>query len=369
LAVGAWNGRSFSHCDEEAVTEAGSTLVRPYRTDDERGLVELFRLVYGRELSELHWKWKLQRPAGPVDNVWLAVSDTRPVFQYGGIPTRFRMEQKSVDAMVAVDAMTAPAFRRRGLLTEVVSRAHAVWREAGVSFVIGLPNQQWGSRTGALGWRPLFQLQWLVRPLRPEAILARRLRLPILRHAALPARFWNRFLQRRLRRDAQVRTRAVDNADDSFDRLWERCKSDWTFCAVRDRSWVNWRFLASPVRPYEVTQAFRGSDLVGYTAHCLSGEPTRRVAHLAEIFAGATDDAARDALLFDLIEKLLPLQAQSLTTLAVPGTPLYRWLRRAGFLAGPGFSVQLVPLQADLPFERMLEPGRWNLSGADFDVI
>jgi Acetyltransferase (GNAT) domain len=351
------------------VTEAGSPAIRPYRPADEHGLVELFRNVYGREISADYWRWKLQRSAFAGDNVWLATAGERPVFQYGGIPTRFQLQQRSASIMVAVDAMTAPEFRRRGLLTAVVSRAHAAWREHDVAFVIGLPNQQWGSRTQALGWLPLLQLQWLLRPLHPEATLARRLKLPLLKHLTFPTGVWNRLLQRQLRRDPGVRTESVRQADDSFDRLWDRCKSDWMFSTVRDRDWVNWRFLSSPARAYELTLARRAGEPVGYSAHCLVGTSERPIAHLAELFSGEGDDVGRAALLFDLVNKLLPLGVESLRTLAVPGTRQHHWLRKAGFFAGPSFSVQIVPLAPDLPLEPMREARHWNLSGADFDVI
>jgi hypothetical protein len=74
-------------------------------------------------------------------------------------------------------------------------------------------------------------------------------------------------------------------------------------------------------------------------------------------------------LLYDLMETLLAAKAESVSTLAVPGTAYFRSLRRAGFFPRRAFSVQLVPLSAQLPLRAMLDPERWNLSGADFDVV
>lgn len=349
--------------------DPGTCTIRPYRDGDERGLVELFGNVFGRTITEDYWRWKLQRQPATLANVWIALSGEQPVFQYGGIPTRFWLEQTPATTMVAVDAMTARAFRRRGLLTEVVRQAHAAWRQSGVAFVLGLPNEQWGSRIRAVGWQPLFPLQWLVRPLRPEAYLARRLRMPILQHATLPAQLWNRFLQLRLQRDAAVVTELIADADESFDRLWQRCRSDWMFSTVRDREWVHWRFLASPEHRYEVTLARRAGEPVGYTAHRLIKTEARVSAYLAELFVADADTASRNALLFDLIERLQSLRAQALITLAVRGTPLFRWLRGAGFLARHGFPVHIVPLREGLPAGPLLQPQLWNLSGADFDVV
>jgi len=331
--------------------------------------VGLFQNAFGRPTTEDHWRWKLKQQPSAVENVWLAVFDDKPVFQYAGIPTRFWLSQTPASTMVSVDTMTAPEFRRRGLLTQVAGRVYAEWRERGIAFVIGLPNEQWGSRASALGWQALFPLQWLVRPLRPEAILARRLNVPSLREATFPAAMWNRFLKGRVRRDPRVTTEPILHAGDAFDEFWDSCKAEWMFSTVRDRAWVHWRFLSSPTHAYQLTLARRDGKPSGYCVHSLRSTQGRTSANLVELFVARTDYATRDTLLSELIESLLALKAEALFTLAVPGTPPCSWLRRVGFFPRHAFSVQLVPLSAELPMAAMHDPNHWNLTGADFDVI
>ena len=351
------------------MTDSSPITIRPYRSDDERNLVALFGRAFGRPTTEQHWRWKLGQHTSPLDNVWLAMCDEQPVFQYAGIPTRFMLSRAPVTVMISVDTMTAPEFRRRGLLTTVAGRAYEAWRSAGIAFVIGLPNQQWGSRAVALGWQPLFRLQWLVLPLHPEAMLARRLKMPWLKQASPLATLWNRVLQWRLRCDAQLHTQRIVHADAAFDQLWESCRSDWMFSTIRDRHWVNWRFLSSPSQLYELNLARRAGTPVGYSAHSLIRSEHSISAHLAELFVAREDRAAHDTLLCGVLKSLRAAQADSLSTLAVPGTVSYRRLRRAGFIPRQAFSVQLVPLSPQLPMKAMLDPNQWNLSGADFDVI
>jgi hypothetical protein len=351
------------------MTVAGPITIRPYRSHDERELVELFRRVFGRPITQQHWRWKLGQQSSPVDNVWLAVSEERPVFQYAAIPTRFLLSQAPVMAMTSVDTMTAPEFRRQGLLTRVAGHAYEAWRAAGIAFVIGLPNQQWGSRAAALGWQPLFRLQWLVRPLRPQALLARRLNIRWLARAGFVSALWNRLLDARLRRDATLHIERKRRADDDFDRIWQRCKSDWMFSPIRDRHWVDWRFLSPPSQHYQVNLARRAGVAVGYSAHSLVKSERAMSAQLAELFVGRDDRAAHDTLLYELMQALVVAGADSLSTLSVPGTRQYRWLRRAGFIPRQSFSVEVVPLSAQLPHSAMLDPNHWNLSGADFDVV
>jgi hypothetical protein len=352
------------------MSDAECPTIRPYREGDRGGLVALFRRSFGRSISEDHWTWKLHGRSPQVENVWLATTaDDKPVFHYAGIPTEFSLSDNTVHTMVAVDAMTDPLYRRRGLLTRAVTQVHSNWRDRGVAFVIGLPNDQWGSRARALGWQPLFPLQWLIRPLRLEALLARKLAIPLLNRATAVGAVWNRNLQGRLHCDGAVRVERVTNAGEEFDRLWETCKSNAKFSTVRDRAWVAWRFLSSPSNDYAVSLARREGAPVGYSAHRLIETERSTFAILAEMLFQGSNQSGRDTLLYELIESLRTTKAETLATLAVPGTEYFRWLRRSGFHARRSFSVELIPLATDLPIGLMRNADNWSLTGADFDVV
>src|SRR5262245_5142496 len=241
--------------------------IRAYQPGDERALAALFERVFGRPIGEAHWRWKLKQLPSPVENVWLAVHDGAPIFQYAAIPTRYRLPEGEATAMVSVDTMTAPEFQRRGLLSTIGRHAYEAWRAAGIPFVIGLPNERWGSRASALGWQPLFSLQWLVRPLRPEALLARRMGLPALARLTPLGALWNGLASTRAQMDRSIRVHPIDRAGPELDRLWRRCAADTPFSVVRDSAWVNWRYLDAPSLGYRVLLAERNGGPAGYAAY------------------------------------------------------------------------------------------------------
>src|SRR3712207_3528036 len=106
---------------------------------------------------------------------WVAVTrdDKRVIGHYGGIPLRVRLRGEEFPAVHAVEAMSSRSFRRQGILTTLGSAAHEAWAHAGYKAVLGLPNEQWGTRNYALGYRRLFPLAWLRYPLHAERVAVR----------------------------------------------------------------------------------------------------------------------------------------------------------------------------------------------------
>jgi GNAT superfamily N-acetyltransferase len=347
--------------------------MRQYRRGDETGLVQLFSSVFGRNLTEEQWRWKLKARPGPVENVYVAVvpdgnGGERLVFQYAAIPVKYAVGSAEVDAMVSVDTMTAPEFRRRGLLTAVGGHAYQRWREAGIAFVIGLPNEQWGSRAAALGWRELFPLRWRVRPVRVEAMAGRRLGCPGLSRQTLLSSVWNAGWNQWLRRDPRVDVGRVIEAGEAFQRLWaaRRRGRESPVCRtiVRDARWVAWRYLATPGRPYAIHLAERDGQPVGYSVSKVLAEGERRVGVVPELLSIPGDDGAERTLLAETVRHLIGQGVDSVAALSVPATKFDGLLARGGFLpTRRSFSTQVVPLRAGASADS------WEVFGGDFDVV
>ena len=347
----------------------GEWIVRPYRPGDEGALVALFQRAFQRTITEAHWRWKLKQLPTPVENVWLAVAGERVIAQYASIPVRYRLPQGERVLMVGADVMTAPEYRRRGLFTGLAQLAYETWHRAGIPLTIGLPNEQWGSRKALLGWTELFPLQYLVRPLRPERVLARRLNVPILGRLAWPGAWWNRRVDRRLPEDATIQVRGVSEAGPEFDRLWETCGADIELSTVRDAAWVRWRYLSAPSFEYQVRLAERSGRAVGYAAFRIDESRGRRVGAIAEVFTSRSDTGARQTLIRRVVEEIRSMGAEQAVNLAVPGTPTWQAFRAAGFLPRHRFTVEVNRLDPAVPLDLLRDRSHWSMAGSDFDVI
>lgn len=343
--------------------------IRAYQPGDEPAIVDLFARAYGKSISAAHWRWKLKQHdhALHVENVWLALDRDRIIFQYAGIPLRFEVGNDEKLGMLSVDTMTDPDYQRRGLLTRVGRHAFDTWARSGAAFTLGLPNEQWGSRTRALGWVPLFRLQWLVRMLRPAAVLARRIPLPFVSRFSLLNSIWKRYWGLRVRRKPDTKILEVQRADARFDALWRMCAENRRVSIVRDRAWVNWRYCDAPGFDYHVLLAEHGERPIGYIVYRIEAHSERKVGAIAEVFACDAD--ARNTLIGAVVDVLDQAGVEVISTLAVSGTIEHNAFRRAGFVGRAAFGVEIIPFEADLPLEMLRDPESWMMTGGDFDVI
>ncbi len=320
-------------------------MFRPAREADVDGLVALHQRAFGRTISREHWIWKLGA-RGPAVNVWIAEEGRRPIFQYAGIPVPFRQFGRDCWAMIDVDTMTDPDFRRQGLLTQGAAKAYADWREAGIAFTVGLPNEQWGSRAAALGWSRVGMLRWWVRWLDPIRMIAAKARVP-----------W----PKTPRRPADARVGGFDVAPmidpEPLEDLWRLIEEEGI---VRDGAWFRWRYLEG-VPKWNVIGVWESGRLLGAAAFHLDGDRVLPSGLIGEV-VGVRYEILR-LLLQRCCQELRGLGAVRAALLIQPGEVLEQAALATGFLPRPAsFSVEAVDLGGGLPLAA-------HFQGGDFDVI
>ena len=342
--------------------------IRPYQPGDEGTLAELWTEAFGKPMTEERWRWKAKGRLTPVENVGIAVSaDDRPIFQFVGIPCPAIVLGAPRTVMVGADVVTAPAFRRRGVFPTTARRLFDSWREAGVALVLGLANDRWRAQADALGYERFFPLRRLVRLLRPERVLARRVRIPALADIRAVGRLWNRGWDRRM--PAEIAVRPLASATPEIDAVWRLAAPHVQTSLVRDRAWVAWRYADCPYRTYHITLAQRAGAPVGYAVHSLVRQNDTTSVLVPEIFAPG-DRLALGALVRDVVARGAVADADTVVTFAVPGSSVDRELRRAGFLRGRGgWPLEVIRLDPAIPRDALRDPSGWWLTGGDFDVV
>ncbi|AWA29504.1 hypothetical protein HYN48_05045 [Flavobacterium magnum] len=102
----------------------------------------LYHAVYRKNIAPSFIRAKFTRPdLGDRFFGFIAYDGTVPVSFFGAVPVLIGHGTQTERAAQAVDAMTHPQYRGRGLLAELARLTHEVLEKNGFTMIFGFPNQ------------------------------------------------------------------------------------------------------------------------------------------------------------------------------------------------------------------------------------
>jgi hypothetical protein len=137
-------------------------------------------------------------------------------------------------------------------------------------------------------------------------------------------------------------------------------------CVRRDAAYLHWKYVACPHRRYALREARRHGELVGYAVSRDEDYRGLRLGWLVDVFAGAEDEGARDALIEDVLRAFREAGVSRAQAFSM-GEDLQASLRRHGFR--PGSSPMQFCVRARTQSAAIFETrGRWHVVFGDSDM-
>jgi hypothetical protein len=227
----------------------------------------LFNSCFGKQKDAATFRWKyLDNPHGPAVARVATDAGGRVVGAYAYLPRRFRLSGQPVTLMQAVDAMTEPDWRGRGIFTgldDIVCEASGVagvpWAFAysGRRSLKGFLSNGWQQIGTAALWRCTFAHRSGARRMGRLAPLGTLL-APVMdvlvgwRHRA------------RLSDGADQLLVRLDRFDASVDELFEAAAPRTGLVGERSAAWLNWRYVDNPTGRQECFAIQDDGHLAGY---------------------------------------------------------------------------------------------------------
>ncbi len=150
------------------LSSVGKLVIRPYLQGDEKEILKLFKLVFGKEKGYHLWLWEfLQNPLGT--QIMLGFLNGKLVAQCAGIPVHIYSRGQVLKASQVVDCMSHPKIRgvaveKKGIFALVVEEFFRAYTgKRGSCFVYGFPSERHfllGKRL--LGYRKIRQISEIV---------------------------------------------------------------------------------------------------------------------------------------------------------------------------------------------------------------
>lgn len=335
---------------------------------DSESLFRLYADVFGQpatEASQRRWRWQyLENPAltGPPE-IWVARQGEELLGQYASMPVRLRWGADEVRASWGMDVFVRAEARGQGVGAALFS----AWADhVDVALGLGLTEASHGLFR-KLRYQDVGPVPFYLKVLDPVAVARRRLG-PTLGALAGPilGPALRLITARPPRPPADVTVAKVTAFGDDYDRLWDRLAPSYTMCVRRDRPYLAWKYTACPHHTYDILEARRSGDLVGFSIVRTADVGEVRLGWIVDLFTDPKDEATQDALLAAGADSFRRAAAARVQCFAMNGA-VARALTRHGFLRRPSpmqFCVRSrVP--ADAVFAR---PDAWHVVFGDSDM-
>lgn len=267
-----------------------------YRSDDRRGIEQLYRRTFGTQAADavrLRWDWARRNPANTgAEPPFLIVREGPTVIAACPItPVRVSLRGLDSEGAWTSDPLVVTERQRQGL-GEALLRA---WeRHSGVALGAGLSE---GTRFLLEKMRcpRAVTLPCLVKPLSRRAL--RRPHWPIAVNRLVSALTLPFVLIVARARPLREQVEVVRRFDRDINRLWERIAPQLDLAVRRDSAYLNWKFIEPPHVRYLVAVLRRNDETHGYAIYRHLREPQGRVTQIVDFLVDPSDERGLKTLL------------------------------------------------------------------------
>ena len=353
-------------------------IVRRFQRDDFGGIAE-FRRSFPQSLlvrcdePEYH-KWKCFDNPVEVGYIWLAEDSDKIVATASMTPKKMKILGREVLAAETGDTFTLPDYQRRGIFTSLVKSTTAEAVKKGINFIYGLPNNN--SLPGYVnklhyGQVTSPRLCYLGRPLNIKKTLKQKFNSPLLAGVLSPplqivSRLIFKFVAIRTGKSS-LSISQVSSFPEDIEKLWERVSANYDVILVRDKKYLEWRYIVAPNRYLILIARSKDGELSGYMIARISDMEDRREGFMVDFLSLEDNPRVFNRLVLTLLEVFQTNKVDIISTWAMKRSFYYKTLVKLGFL--PWTKIPLICYKNELGNKILNNAYKWHFTIGDSDGI
>ena len=215
------------------------------------------------ELVKQRWDWMFLKSAerlGVSPAVWIARERSAIIGHMGSQFTTLKTPRGKVVVPWLVDTMILEQYRQKGIGSQIMLQAE---EDMPIALSLG-QTAEIRKILDSLGWKKICPLHIHVFMNRPDRVLRGKLPMGVDRLAgAYMTLSGARRRALQASRSQEIQVRRVERFDSSHDALWEQMSKGVSYLAVRDSSYLNWKYVEQPGQSYDCWEVFRSNRLLG----------------------------------------------------------------------------------------------------------
>lgn len=246
---------------------------RIYKEGDEQNIFDLVKAVWGEQVPDKEqwikgWKWMFtENPAGsPI--IWLAEHDGKLVGEYPLVMADMKIGNKIVKVAQIADTMTHPEYRRQGIAFTLGREALTQLRRQGAYLAFGFPTDDAYPLHIKSGWLDICAVPVMLKPLNLRNVLkeylTRNMLLLGIPYIIAKLTLKTIFRAKKIPKNNRLIINRISYFDDRFNDFWEQISNDYNIIMVRNKNYLNWRYVDVPNMEYTIYVAEKDDEVCGY---------------------------------------------------------------------------------------------------------
>lgn len=355
--------------------------IRPYKNGDEAQIIALFELVFGKQLTAARWQWHYRDNHTGLIAVTLAEDENGEIVGQCALrPLRMKIGERIGLGTLQLDSMIHPDFQRQGMFTKLTTHAYKKVAGQGVELVYSFPNRN--SQyvyTHKLGRVTLCdRIPLFAKILNVRNVLDKRIGNRLLLSLVAPvgqAATGLFYAFRGGTSPANCRLERVSRFDGSVDRLWERASVPHGVLVVRDREYLNWRYVENPTEEYVLLTAKRSDEIVGYIVLKCEKRFDLQMGFIVDMLTIPDEPAIAGCLISEAVSHFRKQRMDLVCCLMLEHAPYARSLRDSGFLIVPEklfpqpLHLSVRGLSDEYSDQFITDSRNWFITWGDHDMV
>lgn len=349
---------------------ANSFVIRKYKEGDEKGIVELMRLCFGRADFDYwmrHWVWEYkENPLG--NDIWVVEYNGQIVAHHSHIPANLKVGKKIFRSCIGADSMTHLNFRRRRLQRKIEDIAHSELVKAGIYFSYYFPgdifhkHKKRGANYDVCKipvMMKFFDTNETLRKLVGDKFLAKG--LSVFLNPTINVFF--RSKKNPIVKDLKITE--IARFDDRINDFWKNVSRYFDIIVVRNKEYLNWRYFQRPNSSFKVLLAEEDDKILGYIVF----SPKDKKGFIVDLLVYPHRLGVIQRLVLTAVEKLREEKVYQIICWMFKNSSYYKVLRTNGFIplsSKHPFGVTIYS-PSNVPIEFVKDPKHWFLTLGDTD--
>jgi hypothetical protein len=291
---------------------------------------------------------------------------TAGIYAVSGV--KFKVGSEEIIGTQSLDTITDINYRGKGLFTVLSKSVYNKLINSEIGLVYGFPNGN--SIHGfekKLDWNVLDPLPFLIKPLKSKYFTDRIKALSFLPNIQLSFS--------KLKRSKNFFISEENVFPKEVNIIWERFSANFEVAVVRDRDYLNWRYVRKPNQNYRIAHCHdQNNEYVGFVVFTTKEKHNGKIGYIMELIYDPASSEAATLLMNHAVTSIKSESADCILAWCLEHSPSYNTFKKDFFVKMP---EKIRPIELHFGArcfnselkEQVYKRENWYLSYSDSDTV